>query len=85
MDEWDGLENRCGLYGHRGFESHPLRQEDRHSRRFFVSIGNVVLEAVSGYNAPFNIVQVIQANPPLYPIRDIFVLGPVDQYNLYRD
>jgi hypothetical protein len=23
--EWDGLENRCGLSGHRGFESHPLR------------------------------------------------------------
>ncbi len=25
MDDWGGLENRCGLYGHRGFESHPLR------------------------------------------------------------
>ena len=25
MDDRDGLENRCGLYGHRGFESHPLR------------------------------------------------------------
>ena len=24
--EWDGLENRCGPCGHRGFESHPLRQ-----------------------------------------------------------
>jgi hypothetical protein len=23
--EWDGLENRCGPRGHRGFESHPLR------------------------------------------------------------
>ncbi len=23
--EWDGLENRCGPCGHRGFESHPLR------------------------------------------------------------
>ncbi len=25
VDEWGGLENRCGLLGHRGFESHPLR------------------------------------------------------------
>ncbi len=26
MVEWDGLENRCGPRGHRGFESLPLRQ-----------------------------------------------------------
>ena len=25
--EWGGLENRCGLPGHRGFKSHPLRQK----------------------------------------------------------
>ena len=25
MADWGGLENRCGLMGHRGFESHPLR------------------------------------------------------------
>ncbi len=25
VDDWGGLENRCGLHGHRGFESHPLR------------------------------------------------------------
>ena len=25
MDERDGLENRCGPCGHRGFESHPFR------------------------------------------------------------
>ena len=27
MAEWGGLENRCGLPGHRGFKSHPLRQK----------------------------------------------------------
>ena len=27
VDERGGLENRCGLCGHRGFESHPLRQK----------------------------------------------------------
>jgi hypothetical protein len=27
--EWGGLENRCGLMGHRGFESHPLRSNSR--------------------------------------------------------
>ena len=25
MDDWGGLENRCGSCIHRGFESHPLR------------------------------------------------------------
>ena len=29
VDERGGLENRCGLCGHRGFESHPLRQKLR--------------------------------------------------------
>ena len=27
--EGGGLENRCGLHGHRGFESHPLRHPER--------------------------------------------------------
>ena len=27
MVERGGLENRCGPLGHRGFESHPLRQK----------------------------------------------------------
>ena len=25
VDDWGGLENRCGSRIHRGFESHPLR------------------------------------------------------------
>ncbi len=36
MDERGGLENRCGLCGHRGFESHPLRQKLRVCARNFV-------------------------------------------------
>ncbi len=36
MDERGGLENRCGLCGHRGFESHPLRQKLRAQTRNFV-------------------------------------------------
>ena len=44
MADWGGLENRCGLMGHRGFESHPLRSTSlRDKKNLTISICQVFL------------------------------------------
>ena len=80
MDDWGGLENRCGLLGHRGFESHPLRWRTGLERDpFFVVLG-VARLSVGSVRLAHIPSQLWRAAPPGYNVPGSIVLKwiPVD-------